>query len=64
MKTMADNPEPLQERLITRDEAMQLLNVSTATFWRYTTSGRFPFYRAGRKMLFKESEILNAIRVK
>jgi excisionase family DNA binding protein len=53
-----------EEKLLTREEAMQLLNCKSVTFWRYTRENRFPYYRAGRKMLFKKSEILEAIRVK
>jgi excisionase family DNA binding protein len=51
------------EELITRDEAMQLLKCKTVTFWRYTQSGKIPHYHVGRRMLFKRSEILEAIRI-
>ena len=52
------------EELITRDEAITLLKCTGQTFWRFTRDGRIPFYRAGRRMLFKRSEILEAIKVK
>lgn len=52
------------EELITRDEAIQLLKCTGQTFWRFTRAGKIPFYRAGHRMLFKRSEILEAIKVK
>jgi len=51
------------EKLLTRDEVMKLLACNSTTIWRYTRSGKLPFYRAGRKMFFKRSEILMAIKV-
>lgn len=52
------------ESFMTRDEVMNLLKCNGVTLWRYTKSGRLPHYRAGRRMLFKASEILEAIRIK
>jgi len=57
------NMNIINEQLINRDEACLLLNVTSVTFWRYTKAKKFPYYRAGRKMLFKRSEILQAITV-
>jgi len=51
------------EKLLTRKEVQQLLKCNTVTLWRYTRDGRFPFYRAGRKMFFRRSDILDSIRV-
>lgn len=51
------------EKLLTRNEAMALLNCNTVTFWRYCRAGKWPYYRAGRRMFFKRSEILDAIRI-
>ncbi|MBC8319097.1 MAG: helix-turn-helix domain-containing protein [Bacteroidetes bacterium] len=62
MKTQ-ENLTAKEEKLLTRKEAAQLLNCNLVTFWRYTRDGRFPYYRVGRKMFFKRSEILDAIRV-
>jgi excisionase family DNA binding protein len=52
------------EKLLTRKEAMALLMCNSVTFWRYCRAGKIPYYRAGRKMFFKRSEILDAIRIK
>ncbi len=53
----------ITEDLISRDEAMELLRCKSVSFWRYTKEQRFPVYRAGRRMLFKRSEILESIRI-
>lgn len=58
-----ENQKNMTEDLITRNEAMELLRCGTVSFWKYTRDKRFPFYRVGRKMLFKKSEILESIRV-
>lgn len=51
------------EDLIDRNEAMALLRCGSVTFWNYTREKKFPVYRAGRRMLFKKSEILESIRI-
>jgi len=53
----------IDEDVITRTEAMALLRCGSVTFWNYTREKRFPVYRAGRRMLFKKSEILESIRI-
>lgn len=52
------------EQLIGRKEAKQLLHIrADATLWKFYKSGRLPMYRVGRRILFKESEILAAIHI-
>jgi excisionase family DNA binding protein len=51
------------EELLTRQEAAKLLQCNLVSLWRYTRAGKFPFYRAGKKMFFKRSEILESIKV-
>ncbi len=52
-----------EEALLSRKQAADFLHCNLVTLWRYTREGRIPYYRAGRKMLFKKSEILKAIKV-
>lgn len=61
MKDESENQEV--ENLLTRGQTAKLLNCNLVTLWRYTRAGKFPFYRAGRKMFFKRSEILEKIKV-
>ena len=64
MKTQQIIPvEKYEEDLLTRKQAADFLNCNLVTLWRYTREGRIPYYRAGRKMFFKRSEILDSIRV-
>jgi len=51
------------ENLMSREETAKLLNCNLVTLWRYTRAQKFPFYRAGRKMFFKRSEVLNSIKI-
>ena len=53
-----------EEKLMTREEVAQMLNCNLVTLWRYTRAGQLPYYRVGRKMFFRRSEILEATRVK
>ena len=58
-KTELEHHEPL----ISRDEACELLKISRVTIWRYTKEGKLPYFRVGRKLLFKRSVLLAAIEV-
>ena len=52
------------EALLSREEVAKLLQINKVTLWRYTRENRIPHYRVGKKMLFKKSEVLEAIKVK
>jgi excisionase family DNA binding protein len=47
--------------LITRQEAAGLLHITLPTLLTYTLSGRVNGYRIGRRVLYKKSEILDAV---
>ena len=49
------------DRYLTRREAADLLGVSIISLDRYRHNGFLPSYRIGRRILFRESEINNAI---
>ena len=51
------------EPLISRDEAIKLLQINPCTLWKLTKSGKITHYRIGRKMFFKKSEIYDSLRV-
>ncbi|MFC2102606.1 helix-turn-helix domain-containing protein [Bacteroidota bacterium] len=52
-----------QSELMGREEVAKMLRCNLVTLWRYTRDGKIPYYRAGRKMLFRREEILEAIKV-
>jgi excisionase family DNA binding protein len=49
--------------LIGRQETAKLLKINTVTLWRYLRAGKLPYYRVGRKLLFKKDEIIESIRI-
>lgn len=55
-------PALLQEDYLTRKETADLLNVSLPTLTQYTKFGRIIGYRFGTRVLYKQSEIANALQ--
>ena len=54
--------ETTSEKFISRTELIKMLKISPTTMQKYIKARRLPFYRISRKILFKESEVLRAIR--
>jgi excisionase family DNA binding protein len=50
------------DQTLTRIEAAKLLNCSFTTLCHYQKEGVIPFYKVGKKVLFKREEVLAAIR--
>lgn len=50
------------DQTLTRREAAKLLDCSLTTLCHYQKEGVIPFYKVGKKVLFKREEILVAIR--
>lgn len=59
-------PEPQSQtttdRLLTRKEVCEMLQVSLVTIHNWTKSGILNPYRIGNKLRFKESEVLEALQ--
>lgn len=60
--TTAQSAVNSQDQTLTRREAAKLLNCSFTTLCHYQKEGVIPFYKVGKKVLFKREEILAAIR--
>lgn len=58
-----DSEVKVEEALLSRKQTAEFLHCNLVTLWRYTREGRIPYYRVGRRMFFKKSEILKAIKV-
>lgn len=54
-------PQPENE-LITRDEVCKLLNFNKTTLHKHTRSGRLKSYGIGNRVLYKKSEVLEAVK--
>lgn len=48
---------------ITKSRALEILKISAPTLLRYQKEGIIPYYRVGRKVYFKMSEIATATRI-
>ncbi len=56
------DPFPAKEDLITRKEAAELLHISCTTLQLWTKEGKLPFYRIGRKVFYRRSEVLISLK--
>lgn len=54
-------PQP-QTELLTRDEVCKLLNFNKTSLWKHTKSGRLKAYGIGNRVLYKRSEVLEAVK--
>ena len=51
-----------EEKLYTPDEICALLKISRVTLWNYQNSGKITAHRVGRKVYYKYSEIMGALK--
>lgn len=57
------NPEEVaQNDLITREEACKILSINTTSLWKHTKSGKLKSYGIGNRVLYKRSEIIDAVK--
>jgi excisionase family DNA binding protein len=59
------NFKPVQttqpDALISRNETAKLLGISLPTLLTYTNEGKVQSYRVGRKVLYKQSEVIQGL---
>jgi excisionase family DNA binding protein len=55
---MSNNIDSRSARFMDVQEAARFLNVSTRTLYGWASQGRVPYRKAGRRLLFLESELL------
>lgn len=48
--------------LITRDEACKILSINKTSLWKHTKSGKLKSYGIGNRVLYKRSEIMEAVK--
>jgi excisionase family DNA binding protein len=49
------------DKVLQSSEVIKLLKISPATLQNWKLQGKIPFYRIGRRVYFKESEVLTAL---
>lgn len=54
-------PQPMND-LLTRDEVCKLLSFNKTSLWKHTKSGRLGSYGIGNRVLYKRSEVLEAVK--
>lgn len=54
--------EITQNDLITRDEACKMLSINKTSLWKHTKSGKLKSYGIGNRVLYKRSEIIEAVK--
>lgn len=54
--------EKQPERLLTRKETAKMLNITLPTLHKYDKDGLIKSSRIGRRVLYRESEILGALK--
>lgn len=53
--------EPITD-FITRDGVCNLLNINYTSLWKHTKSGKLKSYGIGNRVLYKRSEVLEAVK--
>lgn len=51
------------KELVDTVELARRLQLGRTTVWRLARAGRIPFYKIGRRWMFCEAEVLDALRV-
>ena len=46
------------EKLLTRKRVLEILQIAPSTLYSLTKSGKLPYIRHGRKMFFKQSDLI------
>ena len=55
-------PPQLENEFITRDAVCKLLNFNKTSLWKHTKSGKLKSYGIGNRVLYRKSEVLEAVK--
>lgn len=61
-KVLSERTTTTEDKLITSEEVMKLLNISTTTLQIWRDQKKLPFLRMGNKILYNKAEILQALK--
>ncbi|MBC7845510.1 MAG: helix-turn-helix domain-containing protein [Flavobacterium sp.] len=56
-----EQPQPVND-LMTRDEVCKMLSFNKTSLWKHTKSGKLKSYGIGNRVLYKRSEVLDAVK--
>ena len=51
-----------ENELLTREEACKLLSINKTTLWKYTKTGKLQSFGIGNRVMYKRSQILEAVK--
>lgn len=51
-----------ESELISIDEVCELLHINRTSVWKHTQSGKLNSYGIGKRVLYKRSEVLEAVK--
>ena len=51
-----------KNEFIKREEACELLSINLSSLWKHTKSGKLKSYGIGNRVLYKRSEVLEAVK--
>lgn len=54
--------KPNDEKLMSRNEAAEFLEISSVTLWSWTSSGKIKSYGIGNRVYYKKSELIDALK--
>lgn len=63
LKTKEDSADNVSEVLLETKEVLEKLKISPATLYNWRNQGKIPFHKIGRRVYYKESQILAALDV-
>lgn len=55
------NTQPIND-LLTREQVCELLSFNKTSLWKHTKSGKLKSYGIGNRVLYKKSEVLEAVK--
>lgn len=57
-----NEPQQPKNDLMTRVEVCKLLSINKVTLWKYTKDGKLKSYGIGNRVMYKRSEVLEAVK--
>ena len=57
-----NEPKQPENDLMTREAVCKLLSINKTTLWKHTKTGKLKSYGIGNRVMYKRSEVLEAVK--
>lgn len=57
-----NQPKQPENDLMTREAVCKLLSITKVTLWKHTKTGKLKSYGIGNRVMYKRSEVLEAVK--